>query len=503
MLEAEKRGLLPPEKLEMLNEARSRGLVEKPMSQYSGGKFYTQPVEATPDDLEYYKSLPRTQPSKGPRADIPSENLQRLSMLQKGMTFGFGEEMAGMMGADKDYLRRGMEVAREERPGESMALEIAGGIMTGLGPGKKAMELTARGLPKTVATMTPKQKLMAVGGATGGLYGAGEAVEGERIEGAVKGGLFGLGTGFALGTINGRVAKMFGKKEIPFTSDDVKQLSSQAYKRAEEQGGVLLPRVTNRFLDSARKRVMPRTEAGRLVGGKGKVAEVMENLEQLRGKNLTLREAQEIDEFLSDMIDGATDMGKLTKEGKKLFDVQNAFRATIDNAPAIDVAGGKAGFSSLKEGRRLWSQSAKLRDIERIITRAEMTDNPATSLKSGFRTLYNNPKRMRGYNTAERAAIKKAAESGVVTDLLKTAGSRLVPIITASVGGGLGPSAVAAAGSMASRGAATKVQLAKARKIADVILRNKGEPTPSVRKALAEDVGLSELVKRILGESNK
>ena len=141
----------------------------------------------------------------------------------------------------------------------------------------------------------------------------------------------------------------------------------------------------------------------------------------------------------------------------------------IKDAPASSIGGGKEGFELVNQGRKLWSTSAKLSDIERIIQRAELMDNPAQGLKSGFRTMLNNPNRLRGFSKEERKAIRNAAESGVVTDLFRTFGSRLIPIATTATGGGIGSTALATAGTIASRDSATRLQLGKANVLADLI----------------------------------
>jgi hypothetical protein len=186
-------------------------------------------------------------------------------------------------------------------------------------------------------------------------------------------------------------------EEIPptpkATADSIKEQAQIAYAEADRLGGRLTPQFTDKFVNEVVK-MKPQTEAGKLLAGDSISAQVATRMEALRGKPLSLQEAQEIDEFLGDMVDGQTVNGTVNKQGKKLLDMQSQFREMIEKADVDEISG--EGFEALKKGRSLWSQQAKLRDIEKIITRAESMDNPATGLKTGFRTLYNNPKRMRG-----------------------------------------------------------------------------------------------------------
>lgn len=280
------------------------------------------------------------------------------------------------------------------------------------------------------------------------------------------------------------ITKAAETKAPQVTSKVLDNLAARSYKTAEESGGILKPEITNQFIDDIQK-LTPQSEVGKIVTGETPFTQAVQRIAGkldpktgeiiggIRNKPITLEAAQEIDESLADAIDGFYINGKLNKQGQKLLQIQNQFRDTIENAGEDSIVGGKAGFDALKEGRRLWSSSRKMADVERIISRAEMMDNPATGIKTGFRTLYNNPARIRGFTKDERQLIKKAAESGVIADTLRTvAGSRLLPLITGATGGGLGATAVATVGSMASRGMATRLQLNKAVKLANNIANN-------------------------------
>jgi hypothetical protein len=255
------------------------------------------------------------------------------------------------------------------------------------------------------------------------------------------------------------------------TADDIKSLANQKYAEAEASKGVLRPQLIDRWAAEATKKT-PQTKAGKIIAGENKVTEMAGKIQQLKGNGMSLKAAQEVDEELGDIIDGLVDRqtGILTKEGNKLLDMQTSFRRVIDNAAPSDVIGGKKGFEALKGARKLWAAQARLRDIEKIITRAEMTQNPATAIQTGFRNLASNPARMRGFSAEERRLIHKAAKTGITGDLLQIAGSRLGPVITGATGaGGLGGYAASQAASMAARGARTSVQVGKAQKVANEI----------------------------------
>lgn len=357
----------------------------------------------------------------------------------------------------------------EQSPVISGASNLLGGILTGQAIGSRI----AQSAPKAasfLANSSSKAAQVAKGAGLGAVQGAvagagtADTQNGETRSGqAAIGGLIGGATGGLLSSITGK--SVIGEK----TSKDVAKESGKKYAEAEAKGGILTPEFTNKFIEEA-KSVTPQTEAGRLVSGDNPVTKIIERMQGLKDRPMTLNEAQEIDEFLGDAIDNFTDAGRLTKQGKKLLEVQTSFRNMINDADENMIAGGKEGFSALKDARALWSKSAKLRDIEKIITRAETSENTASAIKNGFRNLYNNQSRMRGYSKEEAELIRKAAESGVISDTLKALTNRMIPAAALVGGGGLTGAATAHAMSIAAKNASSKAQLGKAAKVANKIV---------------------------------
>jgi hypothetical protein len=122
-----------------------------------------------------------------------------------------------------------------------------------------------------------------------------------------------------------------------------------------------------------------------------------------------------------------------------------------------------------------------MQDIEKIQTRAALSDNPATTIKSGVRTLLSNPSRIRGYSDDEVAALQDAADRGIVGSTLHVMGSRLWPMVGSALGEGIGgiPGAavgggIAHAGSTIARNAAGSLQ---ANRLANV-LKTMGSNVP-------------------------
>jgi hypothetical protein len=232
----------------------------------------------------------------------------------------------------------------------------------------------------------------------------------------------------------------------PNTSVGAKKIASAYYHKADQVSGTLNPTFANKFLGEAES-IAPQTPEGQMVTGDSAITTLVDRLQGLRDQPISLQGAQEIDEGLGNLIDREFGVKGLTKEGKNLLDLQTTFRNMIMDAKPEDVDGGMQGFEALKQGRAAWSQAMKLMDLERIQERATLTDNPATSIRSGIRVLLSNPSRIRGYSPEEVTALKDAANRGVMGSLLHVFGGRLIPMGIAAHGAAtLNPVSLAIAG---------------------------------------------------------
>lgn len=273
----------------------------------------------------------------------------------------------------------------------------------------------------------------------------------------------------------------------PTTAAEARAVASDYYKQADALGGDLTPDFTNSFIDSAEK-IAPQTEEGRIFTGDTAVTSLVDRMQGLRDHPLSLQAAQEIDEALGGLVDKEYSVAGMSKEGKHLQDLQATLRNMIEDAGEGDVSGGTQGFEALSLARQAWSQAAKMGDVERILNRAALTDNPATSIKSGIRVLLSS-RRARGYSEAEIDALKDAASRGVIGGTLHVFGSRLTPLIAGGIGATGGPlGAIATAGithalGTGARALATNIQEGRAQKALSVL--GAGVP-PAVEQAIRE-----------------
>lgn len=260
------------------------------------------------------------------------------------------------------------------------------------------------------------------------------------------------------------IGEIMNKPNFPTTSDAAKKVASQFYTEATNTGGVLKPEITNEFINKIEK-LAPQTIQGKAFAGETQLTKLVERAQALRGQPLSLPAIQEIDEHLGNLIDDQYTIKGLSKEGKQFLDLQKTLRNTVHDAGPIDIVGGTGGFDALRDGRKAWSQASKMQDIERIQLRASQSDNPATTIKAGVRTLLSNASKTRGWTDQEIAALKAAGDRGALGGTLHVFGSRLMPFAGTMIGesvGGLPGAAIGAAlghgGSTVLRNAASSLQ---------------------------------------------
>lgn len=437
--------------------------------------------------------------------------------VMQGATLGFSDEITDRIGAlgaslmsDQSYgdlLKEARRSTKErqaeqlnEMPVTTIGSQLAGALMTGKAAGgTKAGQAFARGTGKAADKVggllrsgkvgrNALQDMLTAAPASAG-YAIGTAEDGQRFTGdTLRDTALGIGTaGLASAAASKILPKLSRTKAPKVTSETLRQDAGKLYQKAAQKGGVLKAQFTDDFLQRAADDLIPKDEVIRNMKASRPLMDAFDDISQLKGQPLTLDRAQALDEVLGDMIDAHVQPnGRVNKVGKKILDVQSSLREMIEGAAPDMVEDSAEGFEALKQARKAWSQSRKMADIEKIITRAEMMEQPATGIKTGFRTLLMNPMRMRGYTDAERKAIEKAAKTGVVQDLFRMFGSRLVPIGAAVSGSGVGGTAAAAAANAASRGIGTKMQVQKGLNVAKTIANQGRTPQKQIGPSLTE-----------------
>lgn len=330
-----------------------------------------------------------------------------------------------------------------------------------------------------------------IGGGMGASYGAGlsdvrtdDSLSGRAVNAAVQGTLGAL-TGGALpavmsgiGSAGKYAGKFIGGKPLVSSErlervtgrpdmskgvnrDTLKKMSQYLYKTVGESSEAVPKERVGAFIREVESLVDPEDirSVSRILGSDDEAFKFLQNIGDLSEKPLTLRGAQRLDELLGEKAIELTESGIPTKASNKIKSIQSKLRDLI-------TGGGELG-----EARKAWQASQKLRDIERIKERASMMDQPAGAVKTGFRGLLGSDLRSMGYTPAEKSLAADAAQSNILTDALRAAGTRLLGPMAGAYGG---PQAGVIGGgvSEAARAMANRLQFGAADRVSEEIIRN-------------------------------
>lgn len=175
--------------------------------------------------------------------DEPEVGAARTALEQglQGATFGFGDEVTNRMAAGLAALltesgygealeeitqmtKERLAKQQEQRPGLSAASNVVGALTTGLAGGAtKAGSALARGI-SSGGLGSRIGKGAAAGAGSAGLYGAGQAQEGERIEGALEA----APAGAALGAVIPAAGEAVRGVVLPKVSESIQPLAKRA-----------------------------------------------------------------------------------------------------------------------------------------------------------------------------------------------------------------------------------------------------------------------------------
>lgn len=272
-----------------------------------------------------------------------------------------------------------------------------------------------------------------------------------------------------------QVPKGIAAKNIPIkTSQAMRSAAGSKLQAAKESGVLFKPEFFDDYLKSASSKVNPKGKLSKLAAKGDPIDDFLDRIKDFRGENLQIDDMAEYDSLLGDLAYSKIDnMGNITSEGKKFLTMQRVLRDKVSDAMQLGKKGGlvvgdEQGLKNLAQGRAEWSRMLRMQDVERIIDNAQLMPQPQNAIKTGFRNLIKSDPKLRGYTKLEKDAILRAADTGFVTDKLKTLGSRLMPIGGAVTGGAPGALAAEAVSGTA-RAGATAAQLGRARVVQNLL----------------------------------
>lgn len=398
-----------------------------------GKKFKVNaPDGATPEQaLDYAKKQFLSQ--KGIQPPV-SKSRAVLDQALQGATFGFADELVDRLGAGiasaatgekySDLLGQAREntknrLANEQSqyPVQSLAANIGGALLTG---GAGASTKTGAALADSLragGTWARGAKGFISGAASGGLYGAGTAEEGERISGAGKGAVVGGALGAAVPVAGAAVSGiksalapklaegaenavlMAQKYNIPLALDQITDGKARKYLastagRVPFSGGEKFAEEQQKAFNKAVLKTVA-VDADKVTGDV--VTEAYDTIgnkfdEVLAGKTIKVSDAQK--SKLNSIINDASK----TVSSDKLNAIKANIQEVLDNLdPNSTISGEKIGDLRSTITKRIRSADSGIREylgeiLDQIVDISASGDPKSKALLNEARSQYRNLK---------------------------------------------------------------------------------------------------------------
>lgn len=360
-----------------------------------------------------------------------------------------------------------LSIARKKYPIQSPVSEIVGGA----GLGNKLLQVAGLG-------GYALKSVIGGGGLLGASYAAGETPDltsKQAIKDTATGGALGVAGGAVIkgaGAIASKATQLgkdvlAGYKARPvetiagFVSKPVETLdsvnaaiknnASNIYKTFRKSGGVLKSETTESIFNGIDNSLK---ESGilnpRLHGDTIGVLNDLKSLAKQKNGEIGLEELDQYRQLLGDVVKKNTDIsGKINADALKSNIAIDKLDEIVENlGDNALLKGDRKTLDLLKSARTEWSKHRKFDAISNLVRKA---DNDPNKLKTLLQNFVNNPKNLRGFNSEQIEALKRAKTNSTAEGLMKAIGkfgfdigsgrnngNSVLPIGSILIGGGTG-----------------------------------------------------------------
>ncbi|MET4686272.1 hypothetical protein [Sinorhizobium fredii] len=360
-------------------------------------------------------------------AALAADDMVRLTA--NGMLFGFADRLAGAAseatgigGGGLEEQRSLTEAARSRAGSAGLLAEIGGGMAT-LGGAGKQVATRLPGVASLVGRNMGTRALTsgAVGAGLGGLQAVGEGR--DPMEAAAIGGTAGLALG-PLGETAGRgIGRLLKGRTVPQVFAERANL---LFQQADEAGLKVSQTTWNGIVDQMDDAARKAGFSQRL---QPKVQAALEDIADMRGKQLSLTEIETVRRFIRDAAKDP-DSGR----------VLGVMVDTLDDAlgrlkPTDVVAGNPADARLITAAREMWRKARRLEVLQEASLRADEAEGAFdAALRSQFRKIIGRSDFKRMWTAEEQAAIRRVAGSKGIDSFMNGLGK--VNALLAAGGGG-------------------------------------------------------------------
>lgn len=413
-------------------------------TQNPGKAIEAQRVEDAKSKRDNYYSSGIYAGSMNPIGPIAKAIDAGASAAQRSPLFGWDDEAvagARSLAGKTDYATAQAQedakktAMRQQNPVASVAGDIGGGLVM------------ARGLPNVLAG----RNLPIIGrtgaaaleaGGYGAVTGAGEAKPGDRLVGAVTGGVLGAGTGALISKAGDLLASRAARKAAAAaapSADELNVASKALYDQAYQSGVAIAPQATDTIVQNM-------TLAGGRINEalRPKTAGIISDVQALRGKPMDLQTFHELRQEIDLAIRGAE-----PGDERMLLRMRDILNSFADNAQQGHLTGPASGLKTFREADALWAKKSKAQLLEDMFDLADVKSGRYSqsgmenALRDKASQLYTQivKGKVKGFTAEEVGVIRqlaKAETSGAVTKWIAKFAPR--GVVSAGAGSALGAS---------------------------------------------------------------
>lgn len=406
-----------------------------PIFEFQGPDGKTYEIEA-PDQNAAMSAFQRVGQPQAPeqpqQTDQPwyvdaaqaADDMARLAA--NGMTFGYADKIAGILGGQgTDAERAKSQEARDRAGSAGTVAEIGGAVATPMGLANKGLTLAGRlgtGAMTGAKGLVARTGLMAAEGAG---YGALTAAGNDQdiSTGAGIGALGGaagnvLGEGLSAGA--SKIAGAFNKKPNIPSIDDLRFSANQAYDAADNAGVIFAPQGMKRLGNDIRVEL---ANFGFHPNLQPRIATVLDELERVQQGNVTLKGIDTL-RRITDSARASMDPSEKAL-GSMIVGKIDDF---VANAGPGEVLAGNSKDASraISEGRNLWGRMRRAEQVGDAVGKADLRASSTGSGGNVDNATRQNVRRLlekgRGFTADEKAAMEKIVRGSSGQNALRLAG---------------------------------------------------------------------------------
>lgn len=471
LLEAERRGILPPDKVEILAELRRRGVVpaaDGPVPP-SAGRVAPQGQDRGIGQILRENIMGDNDPTT---QNVGERIGSAINKAGEAMTFGLiGDEASaavagaipgGMGYSDRlAFERQQEEILERDNPALAFGSEVGGSVLGALLPfGAIGTAAKGAGLASRVGTSA------AAGAGMGGTYGfmEGEGAE-DRMRGAQTGAALGGAVGAVAPAIGGGVQRLAQSRanrraianvarNAP-TSAQLREAGNRAYQAVDDAGVQIRPQSFDRARQDIVKALRSNTGFDELPGpssltpGAARTMQIMgEASEQMSQDPTAALPFRSLDQMRRQAGGAAANFSNPTDQRaaveiiSQLDDFVN--RLSPDDAIAGDVDALK---TALPRAREVWGQMSRSQLLDDAMEQSEnYLSGGSSAIRNQFARILRNDKLSRGFSDAEKAAMRRVVQGTMPEQILNLLGGGLGQLTQMGAGFSIGGLPGAAAG---------------------------------------------------------